>query len=346
MTFQNLSSGPIVRATAIIFVIGLVVIFALQFAFVLARMWNTISSMDSSMTQDEQEKRIQDEVDAVFREAQNGSPALQRLAMVQWGLVAAITFLVSRRTAARHTTSLEQGTGYGLLVGLGTITLFGVCICTSTVNAVIQLVFLGIIVAAGTLGGRIGGQSPQPRREKIPASPPPFDSLTSLGSPPPGPGSALPPGSKPETYYSMGVQAALGGRREEARQHFTRVLQMQPRSIAAWLQLANLADTPEQAWNYIQQARSINPTDPAVVQAVSVIWPKVAASVQQNPPPHLQPPYPGGAQNDTVIPWTALPGIPVPSGEDAQPTAPGDSSRPDGENLPDDNLSGDNAPPV
>jgi hypothetical protein len=338
MTFQNLSSGPIVRAIAIIFVIGLVVIFALQFAFVLARMWDTISSMDSGMTQDEQEQRIQDEVDAVFREAQNGSPALQRLAMVQWGLVAAITFFVSRRTAARHTTSLEQGTGYGLLVGIGTIMLFGLCICTSTVNAAIQLVFLGIIAAAGALGGRIGGQSPQPHREEMPVSPPAFDPLTRFGSPPQGPGSALPPGSKPETYYSMGVQAALGGRREEARQHFTRVLQMQPRSIAAWLQLANLADTPEQAWNYIQQARSINPTDPAVVQAVEVIWPQVAASVQQKPPPHLQPPYPGGAQDDTAIPRTALPGTPVPGGEDAQPTAPTDDSPPGSENH--------DAPPV
>jgi hypothetical protein len=347
MTFQNLSGGPIFRAIGIIFVIGLVVIFALQFAFVMARMWDTITSLDSSMTQAEQEKLIQDEVDTIFAEAQNGSPALERLAMIQWTLVALITFWVARRAASRNATSLEQGTGYGAAIGVGTMMLFGLCVCTSTVNAAVQLVFLGIILASGVLGGRFGGQNPQPRPASQPATitPPTFDPLIPLGSPPPGSGTTLPPGSKPETYYSMGVQAALGGRREEARQHFTRVLQMQPRSIAAWLQLANLADTPEQAWNYVQQARSINPTDPAVMQAVSVIWPKVAAQAEQNAPPRLQPPYPGGAQDDTAIPRTTLPGGSEPppadtGGQDA-PSKPADDFW-----RSDDHDSNDNLPLV
>jgi tetratricopeptide (TPR) repeat protein len=313
MTFHNLNSGSIVRAIAAIFIIGLVIIFALQSAFVMARMWDTLTKIDSDTTQQEQEDIIQKEVDAVIEEAQEGSPALERLTMIQWGLVAVITFFLARRTASRQAGSPEQGTGYGAIIGLGAVMLFGLCICTSTVTMSIQFVFLLIIVAAGVLGGRVGGFNPRPQPEIIPA--PSFDPLSQYGTT--GPGSALPAGSKPETYYNMGLQAALAGRREEARQHFTRVLQMQPRSVAAWLQLANLADTPEQAWNYVQQARSINPTDPAVMHAVDVIWPKVAAQAQQTVP-RAQPPYSGGAQDDTGIPRTTLPGgeaiPPLPTG--------------------------------
>jgi hypothetical protein len=107
--------------------------------------------------------------------------------------------------------------------------------------------------------------------------------------------------------YNLGVAAAMGGRREEAREHFTRVLQDQPRNVAAWLQLANLADTPEQAWNYIQQARAINANDPAVQEAVNIIWPQVQANLQRKPPATNQPPYLGGAQDDTEIPRSTLP---------------------------------------
>jgi hypothetical protein len=124
--------------------------------------------------------------------------------------------------------------------------------------------------------------------------------------------------------------AALGGRREEARQHFTRVLQMQPRHVAAWLQLANLADTPEQAWNYIQQARSISPTDPAVIQAVEVIWPQVAANAEQQGPSRLQPPYQGATPDDASIPSSTLPDVAAPD-ELKPPEAPGAEAPPTGE---------------
>jgi hypothetical protein len=110
-------------------------------------------------------------------------------------------------------------------------------------------------------------------------------------------------GGNPDTFYNMGVIAALGGRRDEARQHFTRVLQMQPRHLQAWLQLANLSDTPEQAWNYIQQARAINASDPAVKQAVDVIWPQVAAHAAGQGAPHARAPYTGPA----AVPQTTLP---------------------------------------
>jgi hypothetical protein len=136
----------------------------------------------------------------------------------------------------------------------------------------------------------------------------------------------------------MGVQAAMGGRREEARQHFTRVLQMQPRNIAAWLQMANLADTPDQAWNYVQQARSINPADPAVMDAVNVIWPQVAASGAQRNLPRSQPAYPGGQQDDTEIPRTRLPGSPL----DA---APAEDVASDDESGSDDSGEPPNPPP-
>ncbi len=107
------------------------------------------------------------------------------------------------------------------------------------------------------------------------------------------------------------------------------------RSTAAWLQLANLADTPEQAWNYVQQARSINAADPAVMQAVDVIWPKVAASAQQSSPPRVQPPYTGGAQDDSEIPRTTLPKAP-----DAEtPSPPADDT-----GRGDDDQAGDNPP--
>jgi hypothetical protein len=173
---------------------------------------------------------------------------------------------------------------------------------------VIPFLFLIVVAIAGTLGGYVGGQNPRrPKERPVYSQPSAYDPVSRFGTPTSA-GSMIPPGSKPDTYYTMGVQAALGGRRQEARQHFTRVLQIQPRSIAAWLQLANLADTPEQAWNYVQQARSINPTDPAVLHAVDQIWPKVAAQAAHNPPPQAQPPYRGGALDDVEIPRSRLPG--------------------------------------
>jgi hypothetical protein len=75
--------------------------------------------------------------------------------------------------------------------------------------------------------------------------------------------------------YNMGVAAVLGERREEARYYFVQVTQADPRNIGAWLYLANLATTPLEAWSYIQQARAIDPGNPAVQEAVVMIWPQV-----------------------------------------------------------------------
>ncbi len=75
--------------------------------------------------------------------------------------------------------------------------------------------------------------------------------------------------------YSMGVAAVLGERREEARYYFVQVTQADPRNVGAWLYLANLATTPLEAWSYIQQARTIEPGNPAVLEAVTIVWPQV-----------------------------------------------------------------------
>ncbi|MCC7447837.1 MAG: hypothetical protein IT324_10485 [Anaerolineae bacterium] len=75
--------------------------------------------------------------------------------------------------------------------------------------------------------------------------------------------------------YSMGASAVTGGRREEARYYFSQVTQADPRNIGAWLYLANLATTPLEAWSYIQQARAVDPANPAVQEAVAVVWPQV-----------------------------------------------------------------------
>jgi hypothetical protein len=76
--------------------------------------------------------------------------------------------------------------------------------------------------------------------------------------------------------YNMGIAAVLGGRREEARYYFSQVTQADPEHIGAWLYLSNLATTPLEAWSYVQQARAVDLENPAVNEAVSVIWPQVS----------------------------------------------------------------------
>jgi len=75
--------------------------------------------------------------------------------------------------------------------------------------------------------------------------------------------------------YNMGVAAVLGGRREEARFYFVQVTQADPSNISAWLYLANIATTPLEAWSYVQQARSIDPKHPGVLEATAMVWPQV-----------------------------------------------------------------------
>lgn len=345
MTFQKLQTGRVFTAVIIIFVIGFMLNIVVQVGFVMSRM---VDAMDPDLTQAEQEQRIQDEFDALMDEITEGSSTLNTLSMIQWGLMAVVTFFVARRTARKYAVSPEQAGGYGVMIGLGVTVLYGFCVCSSPTTFLVQIAFLVLILAAAAVGGQLGGQNLGARTPApdVPGGPA-YGDFPSGAQTPGGPlpgvaGRGAPPGGNPETYYNMGVSAALGGRREEARQHFTRVLQMQPRHVPAWLQLANLADTPEQAWNYIQQARSINPTDPAVLEAVDVIWPQVAAKASQ--PPHVQPPYPGGQQDDVAIPRTRLPGTPPPGESDADAGPDADTDA-DNDANPDAESGSDTGPP-
>ncbi len=244
---------------------------------------------------------------------------------VQWTLVTAMTYLVAGRMARRAATP-EQAAGYGLLIGVGVLASYGAfCVVMTIAPGGIKLLYLMLLVMAGYFGGRSAAGRLLPADAATPDQPRPQRPYFAPSQ----------PGVRPEIFYNMGVQAALGGRRDEARQHFTHVVQGNPRYVEAWLQLANLADTPEQAWNYIQQARAISPHDPAVKQAVDVIWPQVAASAEAISPSRAQPPYPGGAQDEVTIPRSTLPAgiygddlLPSPGEEGDGPAPPESTPQP------------------
>jgi hypothetical protein len=85
--------------------------------------------------------------------------------------------------------------------------------------------------------------------------------------------------------YNMGVAAVLGNRLEEARFYFVQATQLDPGHIGAWLHLAHIATTPLEAWSYVQQARALEPADPLVQEAVSVVWPQVRHLYGEQEPP-------------------------------------------------------------
>lgn len=271
------------------------------------------------------------EPDALNREMEtfvdDFRPQLTITILLQWAITLLATVLAAR-WAAKIAQSREQAAGYGLLVGTGAAGMPGLlCACSGAmvVGPLVIVLFLALI-GAGILGGRWAAATTDFAAR--PAVQPARSTFTPAGA------GTL--GGRPDTFYNMGVTAALGGRRDEARQHFTHVLQRDPRHIPAWLQLANLAETPEQAWEYIQQARAINPSHPAVVQAVEVIWPQVAERVARQGPPRAQPPYAGGAMDSPEIPRSTLPdtaATPPPPGEITPPPA-GDDSPPAGDDLP------------
>jgi hypothetical protein len=242
--------------------------------------------------------------------------------IAQWSAALLATFWMGR-WAARRAVTREQAAGYGLAVGVGTALTYGIlCVMCSIAFLLIRLGFFALLIAAGALGGRVAGrragQFPTP--DSFPGTEPRPSRLPGFPLPQASRQPNVPRGINPEIYYNMGVSAALGGRRDEAQQHFTHVLQMNPRHVAAWLQLANLSETPEQAWNYVQQARAISPNDPAVQQAVAVIWPKVEANARAAlpPQPEITPP-------DAITPPDTITPPAVPT--DAEPAEP-DSDEP------------------
>ncbi|NDJ78538.1 MAG: hypothetical protein GYB65_19990 [Chloroflexi bacterium] len=325
-------------------------------------LWDIMEESFDPETDEFDQGAYLDNVEA-FQEEYRAEFTLQ--SVFNWTLVI-VTTLVTAWWACRQAYSTEHATGQGLVVGAGVALTYGGCcvMCNGTVDVLLRLVFFGGLFVAGLAGGWLAGQNVDPNRQPPPkpagrpgsypygpyGAPPggpygapssgpqggPYNgpqasssSLSPPDIPPSAPGGFMPgttPGMSPDVMYNMGVSAALGGRREEARQHFTHVLQMNPRHLAAWLQLANLAETPQQAWNYIQQARAINPNDPAVLQAVDTIWPQVhrqampsGAADEATPdagPPDIAPP-------DIVPPDAGPPDMTPPESVD-QPDEPGD----------------------
>jgi tetratricopeptide (TPR) repeat protein len=296
MTFENVQFGRV--ALAVVIVVAVSFLFQMLFGacWGVMRVMSVFGDLDPDATEEEQQERMQEEIDKIYDEAMDGSSTLNTIYVLDWAATAGLAFFMAQRTARRNATSAEQGVGYGVGIGLGTVLLLGLCIIGTPVALAVQLLFILLIFGAAVFGGQMGGQKLDPAR------------AGSGGDMPPGQISGHPAGENPETYYNMGVSAAMGGRREEARRHFTRVIQLQPRNLAAWLQLANLAESPDEAWQYVQQARAINPNDPAVVQAVEIIWPQVSARREGQPPPSAQPPYQGAPPDDPGITRGTMPG--------------------------------------
>jgi len=71
------------------------------------------------------------------------------------------------------------------------------------------------------------------------------------------------PGSYSECMEE-GMRAAESGRKTAARRHFSRAAQLEPGKKDAWLWLAGLAADPREAVLYLEKARDIDPSDPAV----------------------------------------------------------------------------------
>jgi len=326
MTFQGIRFGRVVQAVFTVLLLSLAlslltscVLMPFVSSDMVERLSDLLASFNSSgPNQEQQIEKFQTDVNAFAKDFEG---ELTIYYAVQWTLVAAVTYLVAGRMARRAAVP-AQAVGYGLLIGVGVLISYGAfCVVMTIAPGIFKLLYLILLALAGYLGGRSAAGRLLPADTVLPDQP-------RLRQSPFAPSQ---PGVRPEILYNMGVQAALGGRRDEARQHFTRALQGNPRYVEARLQLANLADTPEQAWNYIQQARAVSPDDPAVQQAVSVIWPQVAASAGQVSPSRAQPPYAGGAQDDAAVPRSTLPpgiyedNLPLPPGEDRDGAAPPDS---------------------
>lgn len=61
--------------------------------------------------------------------------------------------------------------------------------------------------------------------------------------------------------------ALKGGRKQEARQLLTQLVQQHPEEFRGWLWLASVAESPQQALTYVERAAQLNPTHSAVIEA-------------------------------------------------------------------------------
>ncbi len=307
MTFQNLQMNRVLRAVAIVSFLGIVLSGCGCYGYLIAQVMPEVDSTANMTTQQEQ---MQAKLEPLLREVYEDPPTdLNIIFAIQLGFLLVLA-LWQANWAAQQSDSPQQAVGHGLIVSLGILITYGALVLFFAPTSLwIKLGFAIGLIGVGWWGGQIAAQNLHKTKRTAPFQPAtPFGSPIPGGLPPSSPlyGAPASPGMNPDIVYNMGVSAAMGGRPDEARQHFTRALQINPRFIAAWLQLANLATTPEEAWNYIQQARALNPADPAVVQAVGVIWPQVArrakaASQTSASPDDVPPPFdPGDAPPPAV----------------------------------------------
>ncbi len=300
MSLQNLHFDRVFRAVLIVTAIGSLLSFGACYCFLISELLDEVDpNADLSTQQEQLQRRAPEIVENVLR---NPPAGLNILFLTQLGLIVLLAFWQSY-WAARAARTPEQAGGYGLAVGVGVLVTYGMLLLIfGPVAFVYKLAFYAVLLAGTLTGGRLAGQ----RIDRF--GPAPEAPLTSAFPAAPLP-SASARAENAQIYYNMGVTAAQGGRRDEARQHFTRALQLNPRFLLAWLELANLAETPEQAWDYIQQARALEPDHPGVVQAVNIIWPQIADKAGRGAaePPTARPPFRGAPPDDPGIIRSQLP---------------------------------------
>lgn len=316
MRLQELQLNRVLRAAFIVTAIGTVLSFGACYCFLIGELLEEVDpEADISAQQEQLQRRAPEIIEDVLANPPSG---LNLLFLAQLAIVVLLAFWQSY-WAARVSTSPEQAGGYGLAVGIGVLVTYGMLLLVfGPISFLYKIAFYAALLAATITGGRLAGQRLD-RPAPTSGTAPDYDRGTLGPRGPVVPGQlsgAAPRTENAQVYYNMGVSAAMGGRREEARQHFHRVLQIDPRHLLAWLELANLADTPEQAWDYIQQARALEPNHPRVVEAVQIVWPQIADKASRGDPPLAQPPYRGAPPDEPDIIRSQLPEQAPPSDAD------------------------------
>jgi len=318
MRLQNLELNRVLRAVLIITSIGIVLSFGACYCYLISEL---LDEVDPQADISEQQRQLQQRAPEIIEDVlTNPPPGLNLLFLGQLGVLLLLSFWQSY-WAARAATSPDQAGGYGLAVGIGVLVTYGMLLLVfGPIAFIYKFAFYAALLAVTISGGRLAGQrldrfGPAPDKAKY-ASPLADNSpFGTFGPVVPGQltGGLVPRSENAQIYYNMGVSAALGGRRDEARQHFRRTLQIDPRHLLAWLELANLADTPEEAWDYIQQARALEPNHPRVVDAVNIIWPQLQHKAAGGNVPQAQPPFPGAGPDAPGVIRSQLPD-PTPPG--------------------------------
>ena len=206
MSFQNIQPGRVVQAVFLTFVLGIVFSFRPN----LSTRWSGGGrgiELDSDATL-ENSRPAQE--DGSSSESTEPSSALSVLS-VAWALTADTGILHGPPYRA-NTPSPPAGDRLWGCDRPGRVILYGLCICSASVTFRSTPVLALIVWAASSAASPPApawARRPAKRHGARPSIFPPSPDRTSI-----------PPSGNPETYYNMGVMAALGGRPDEARQHF------------------------------------------------------------------------------------------------------------------------------